>query len=89
LARGEFDSGRGEPGASYGDLLLVLASQPEQQAAFDVFIAGQYDPASSDYHAWLTPEEVGEKIRPRTIRIVRLMPFQLAAQPWFAIDAVD
>ena len=64
LARGEFDSGRVSPELPMGDLLLVLRRSPEQQAAFDVFIAGQYDPASSDYHAWLTPEEVGEKFGP-------------------------
>jgi subtilase family serine protease len=37
------------------DLILVLSRDPEQQAAFDKFVASQYDPDSPNFHQWLTP----------------------------------
>jgi hypothetical protein len=40
-------------------LTLVLARSPQQQQAFEQFLRNQQDPASSDYHHWLTPREVG------------------------------
>ena len=48
------------------DLVLVLGRSPEQQAAFDAFIASQYDPKSPNFHRWLQPEEVGEEFGPAT-----------------------
>ena len=45
-------------------LVLVLHRSPEQQAAFDAFVASQYDATSPNYHHWLEPEEVGEKFGP-------------------------
>jgi hypothetical protein len=46
------------------DLILVLSRSPEQQAAFEKFVAGQYDANSPDFHQWLTPDEVGTKFGP-------------------------
>jgi len=42
-------------------LTLVLARSPEVQQAFEQFLQNQQDPASIDYHHWLTPQEVGER----------------------------
>ena len=42
-------------------LTLVLARSPQQQAAFEKFLADQQTPGSPEYHHWLTPEEVGER----------------------------
>ncbi len=42
-------------------LTLVLARSPQVQQAFEQFLANQQDPASSEYHHWLTPIEVGER----------------------------
>ena len=42
-------------------LTLVLSRSPEQQAAFDKFVADQQNPASPEFHHWLTPAEVGER----------------------------
>lgn len=42
------------------DLILVLNRGAEQQAAFDKFVASQYDSSSPNFHHWLTPEQVGE-----------------------------
>ena len=64
LARARYDRGRVSPELPMGDLVLVLARGPEQQAAFDKFVASQYDPASPNYHQWLEPAEVGERFGP-------------------------
>lgn len=42
-------------------LTLVLSRSEQQQAAFDKFVDDQQNPASPDYHHWLTPEEVGAR----------------------------
>jgi hypothetical protein len=64
LARARHDRGRVSPDLPMGDLVLVLRRSPEQQAAFDRFLAAQYDFVSPDYHHWLDPEEVGERFGP-------------------------
>jgi subtilase family serine protease len=61
LARVEYDRGRVDPDVIMGDLVLVLKRSPKRQAAFDKFVASQYDTNSPNYHHWLTPEEVGER----------------------------
>ena len=40
---------------------LVLSRSPQQQQAFEQFLADQQNPASPNYHHWLTPAEVGER----------------------------
>ena len=47
--------------SSVNPLTLVLARSQQQQAAFEQFLADQQNPASPDYHHWLTPAEVGER----------------------------
>ena len=42
-------------------MTLILERSPQQQHAFESFLANQQDPASSDYHHWLTPSEVGDR----------------------------
>ncbi|HUV71072.1 MAG TPA: S53 family peptidase [Terracidiphilus sp.] len=42
-------------------LTLVLARSAQQEQAFQQFIADQQNPASPDYHHWLTPAEVGDR----------------------------
>ena len=42
-------------------LAVVLARSPQQQQAFEQFLRDQQDPASSAYHHWLTPTELGER----------------------------
>jgi subtilase family serine protease len=42
-------------------MTLVLARSPEQESAFETFLADQQNPASPEYHHWLTPAEVGER----------------------------
>ncbi|MGA8741810.1 MAG: S53 family peptidase [Terracidiphilus sp.] len=63
-ANAQNDHGQVSPGMSMSGLVLVLRRSPEQQAAFDAFVASQYDATSPNYHHWLEPEEVGEKFGP-------------------------
>ena len=42
-----------------GPMTLVLARSPEQEQAFEQLLADQQNPASSAFHQWLTPAEVG------------------------------
>jgi subtilase family serine protease len=44
-----------------GGLTLVLERSPEQEQAFEQLIADQQNPASPEFHQWLTPAEVGEQ----------------------------
>ncbi len=58
------DRGRVSPDMRMSDLILVLRRSPEQQTAFDAFVASQYDATSPNFHQWLQPAEVGEKFGP-------------------------
>ena len=64
MARQEFDRGSVDPQLSMKHLLLVLKRSPEQEAALETFMARQLDPATSDFHHWLTPEEFGKAFGP-------------------------
>ncbi len=63
-ANAKNDRGLVSPDLPMTDLILVLSRSPEQQAAFEKFVAGQYDPSSPDFHHWLQPEEVGQDFGP-------------------------
>src|SRR6266700_1521288 len=64
VANAQTDVGRVIPNLALTDLVLVLSRNPEQQAAFDEFIASQYDASSANFHHWLEPAEVGERFGP-------------------------
>lgn len=44
-----------------GQLTLVLERSPQQELALEKLIADQQNPASPEFHRWLTPAEVGER----------------------------
>ncbi len=58
------DRGPVSAGLPMADLVLVLSRSPEQQAAFDAYVQGEYDTGSPNYHQWLTPEQIGERFGP-------------------------
>jgi hypothetical protein len=58
------DQGRVTPDLAMTDLILVLSRDPAQQAAFEKFVASQYDSTSPSFHEWLAPEEVGALFGP-------------------------
>ena len=53
-------------------MLLVLSRSPEEQAAFDAYVAGEYDPGSPNFHQWLTPAEIGQRFGPAQSDIATL-----------------
>ncbi len=56
-ARAEFDQGRVSPSLDLKHVTLTLAPSVQQQADLTSLLAAQQDPASPEYHHWLTPEE--------------------------------
>jgi uncharacterized protein (TIGR03437 family) len=56
-ARLEYDQGRVSPSLELSYVTLALAPSAAQKADLDQFLAAQQDPASANYHHWLTPEE--------------------------------
>jgi uncharacterized protein (TIGR03437 family) len=60
-ARAENDEGPVDPSMPMRSLTLVLKPSAEQQAALDQLLAEQQDPASPNYHHWLTPEEYADR----------------------------
>jgi subtilase family serine protease len=57
--RNAIDNGRLPPATPLGDLVLVLTRSDAQQAALNSFNEAQNDPASPQYHQWLTPQQFG------------------------------
>jgi subtilase family serine protease len=72
LARVQYDRGLVSPELPMGDLVLVLNRGLVRQAAFDKFVASQYDPTSPNYHHWLQPEQVGEEFGPAESDVVAI-----------------
>ena len=64
FANARNDRGRVSPDLPMTDLILVLSRSPQQQAAFDKFVAGQYNRDSANFHQWLTPDQVGADFGP-------------------------
>ncbi len=71
-ATAENDRGPVSPGLAMTDLLLVLRRSPEQQSAFDEFVASQYDPSSPNFHLWLSPAEIAETYGPSSADIAAI-----------------
>jgi len=42
-------------------LTIVLARSPQREQAYTQFLQDQQNPASPDYHHWLTPVEIGKR----------------------------
>lgn len=63
-ANAKNDLGRVSGNLPMTDLILALRRSPEMEAAFDAFVAGEYDVNSPNYHQWLTPEQIGERFGP-------------------------
>ena len=61
LARTQFDRGPVDPARKLGYVTIHLAPSPAQQAALDKLLEEQRDPASPNYHKWLTPEQFADR----------------------------
>jgi subtilase family serine protease len=64
LARPEFDQGESSAVLPMERMILTMKLSPERQAQLDGFLAELHNPASSNYHQWITPEEFGERFGP-------------------------
>lgn len=61
LARPQFDDGVVNPETRLSRMLLELKPGSAQQAALDELVAAQQDPASPQYHQWLSPADFGAR----------------------------
>jgi uncharacterized protein (TIGR03437 family) len=61
MAKAENDIGSLDPSQTLPPLTLILNQTPAQQADLDRLLAAQQDPASPDYHRWLTPEQFADR----------------------------
>ncbi|HXF77524.1 MAG TPA: S53 family peptidase [Usitatibacter sp.] len=60
-ARQENDAGAVNGALRLSHLTLILKRSPDRQRAFEELLRAQVDPASPEFHHWLTPVEVGER----------------------------
>ncbi|MGD1091829.1 MAG: protease pro-enzyme activation domain-containing protein [Bryobacteraceae bacterium] len=60
-ARPENDLGRVSPSMELSYVTVELAPSASQQADLQTLLAQQQDPASPNYHRWLTPEQYAER----------------------------
>jgi len=67
-------------------MTLPLRLRPGAQGELDQLLAEQQDPASPNYHRWLTPDEFGRQFGPSDSEIQRVVDW-LAARG-FRIDQV-
>jgi subtilase family serine protease len=57
MARAEFDAGRLPSATPLSGMSIVFKRSAAQEAELQALIVAQQDPKSSQYHAWLTPEQ--------------------------------
>ena len=63
-ARAEFDRGASPSSLSIDRMILTLRRDQQKQAELDRYLAELHDPASSNFHRWLTPEGFGARFGP-------------------------
>jgi len=66
------DQGKVADNLPMSDLILVLNRSAQQQAAFDAYVASEYDPNSPNFHKWLTPDQIGEEFGPSQTDILTI-----------------
>ncbi len=64
LARTEFDRGPADINTPMNNMIMSLAMRPGAQAELQTLLAQQQDPASPNYHKFLTPEQFGLRFGP-------------------------
>ncbi len=61
LARGQFEIGRTDPSLPMERMIMSLALRPGAQADLVQLLDNLHNPASPQYHQWLTPEQFGAR----------------------------
>ncbi|HTJ00340.1 MAG TPA: protease pro-enzyme activation domain-containing protein [Dongiaceae bacterium] len=72
----ELKAARAVPGADH--LHLVIGLPLRNQAELDNLIADLHDPASTNYHQWLTPEQFTERFGPSKADYQKIIDFAAA-----------
>jgi hypothetical protein len=72
FANAKHDQGKVADSLPMTDLILVLSRDPAQQAAFDAYVASEYNQNSPNYHQWLTPDQIGEQFGPSQTDILTI-----------------
>ena len=60
-ARQQYDKGSVEPSMELAYVTVHVSPSPSQQVALEALLAEQQDPASPNYHNWLTPEQFADR----------------------------
>ncbi len=60
-AQAQFDQGPADLSLRLDRMTLMLKPATEQQAALEILLRDQQDPASPNYHNWLTPEQYADR----------------------------
>jgi subtilase family serine protease len=63
-ARAEFDRGAVSSSLPIERMILALRRDPQKQAELEKYLIELHDPASSNFHRWLTPREFGARFGP-------------------------
>ena len=63
-ALGAIDRGQVSADLPMTGLTLVLSRSADQQAAFNAFVASQYDQNSPNFHQWRTPQQIEQEFGP-------------------------
>ena len=66
------DRGPVDPGFTLGNITLMLRPTAAQQAALEQLLADQQNPASPEYHKWLTPEAYAERFGASTADLEKI-----------------
>jgi hypothetical protein len=72
FANARHDQGKVADDLPMTDLILVLSRSAQQQAAFDAYVASEYDPNSPNFHKWLTADQIGEDFGPSQTDILTI-----------------
>ncbi|HEY4363852.1 MAG TPA: protease pro-enzyme activation domain-containing protein [Bryobacteraceae bacterium] len=78
------DVGAIEPNFPVQGITLHLAPSAQQQAALDTLLTEQQDPASANFHKWLTPEQFADRFGASSADVAKLTGW-LESQG-FAVD---
>jgi subtilase family serine protease len=60
-ARPEYDQGAADPSLQLPYIVMVMKPSATQQADLEQLMTQQQDPASANYHKWLTPEQYADR----------------------------
>ena len=64
LAQAKYDTGAAPASLPMQRMLLLLRRGPDQEAALEQLMQEQQNPASPNYHSWLTPQQFGAQFGP-------------------------